>query len=91
MMYLFLKFLFYLNVILVVIGCVVMVRFGLVALNGWRIAIYRWLRVLFISSPSTVEQQQPAPKEPHHYTWKNYLMLFLFIFVFGSLIYQLFF
>ena len=37
------------------------------------------------------EQQQPVHKEPHHYTWKNYLMLFLYILIFGILIYQLFF
>lgn len=45
-------------------------------------------------SPTVVpkEQQQPeAPKVPRHYTWKNYLMLLLFILVYGFLIYQLFF
>lgn len=45
-------------------------------------------------SPTTVpeKQQQPVtPKVPRDYTWKNYLMLLLFILVFGSLIYQLFF
>lgn len=36
-------------------------------------------------------KKSPDPKEPVHYTWKNYLMLIIFILVFGNLIYQLFF
>lgn len=42
--------------------------------------------------PAVPEEKQPvAPKEPVHYTWKNYLRLIIFLLAMGSIIYQLFF
>lgn len=44
-----------------------------------------------VEKPQIIKKQPEAPKVPRHYTWKNYLMLLLFILVYGFLIYQLFF
>lgn len=44
-----------------------------------------------VEKPQIIKKQPEAPKVHRHYTWKNYLMLLLFILVYGFLIYQLFF
>lgn len=43
-----------------------------------------------VEKPQIIKKS-PAPKEPVHYTWKNYLRLIIFLFAMGSIIYQLFF